>query len=103
MQDNLQPEEFETKVATDLEAWITARLTGREQLAPLSHLDSQTVDLAALAQDLLLLAEDIQPTPDFLLDLEARLRHKMLQNQSLPFAHQPTLENQQIEDRHRNL
>ncbi len=101
MQDNLQPEELESKIATDLDTWITARLTGREHLASLSNLDSQTVDLAALTQDLLSLAEDIQPDRDFVLDLEASLRRKVLTRHQLPLADLPVLDDQQIEDKHR--
>jgi hypothetical protein len=100
MQDNLQPEEFESKVAAELDAWITARLTGREQLASLSNSDSQTVDLAALAQDLLSLAEGIQPDRDFVLDLEASLRRKVLTEHRSPFAHLPAPDDQRIEDKH---
>jgi hypothetical protein len=103
MQDNLQPEEFEAKIAADLDAWITARLAGREQLASLSNLDPPTVDLAAIVQDLLSLAEDIQPNHDFVLDLEARLRWKALQEQHLPFTRRSALDNQQIEDPHRKI
>jgi hypothetical protein len=102
MQDNLQPEEFESKIAADLDTWITARLTGREQLASLSNLDSQTVDLAALAQDLLSLAEGIQPDRDFVLDLEANLRRKVLTGHRFPLADLPALEARQIEDKHRD-
>ena len=83
MHDNPQPEEFEARIATDLDAWMTARMAGREQLASLSNLDLQTVELSALAQDLLSLAEDIQPDPNFVLDLEARLRYQAISSRSI--------------------
>ncbi|XGV94729.1 MAG: hypothetical protein ACAF41_18515 [Leptolyngbya sp. BL-A-14] len=97
MQENLQPEELEVKSAAELDTWITTRFTGQEQLAALPNLDSQTIDLAALAQDLLSLVEDIQPNHDFVLDLEAKLRRKILNKHAAFSTHQPTLEMQQTE------
>ncbi|MDM9385399.1 hypothetical protein QUB80_32615 [Chlorogloeopsis sp. ULAP01] len=102
MQENIQPEEFETKIATELDAWITARFAEQGQLASLSNLDPQTVDLTALAQDLLSLAEGIQPNHDFLLNLEAKLRRKVLTENHLSVVQQPTLKANQVESNHRN-
>lgn len=101
MTDNLQPEEFEL-TAAELDTWITARFAGREQLASLSNLNSQTIELSALAQDLLSLSESIQPDHDFVLDLEASLRRKVLAKQRLPLAHLPTLAHESIENTHRD-
>ena len=100
MPENLPPEEFEAKVAAQVDAWITARLTGREHLALLSNLDSQTVNFTALAQDLLSLAEDIQPNHDFVLDLEAKLRRKVLTKYHTHLIELSASETQQTDANH---
>ncbi|MBE7385761.1 MAG: hypothetical protein F6J95_030765 [Leptolyngbya sp. SIO1E4] len=97
MSDNLQPEELDVQVAAELDTWITTRLTEPEQLASLPNFNAQTVDLAALAQDLLLLAENVQPNHDFVLDLEAKLRRRILTNDPAPSARQSDLEVQRVE------
>ena len=102
MSKNLQPEECEFQIAAELDAWITARFSGRRQLAVLSNLNSQTVELSALAQDLLSLAEGIQPDDDFVLDLEASLRRKALTKHFRPFTHLTALDNQPIEHKQRD-
>ena len=97
MPDNLQPEELDVQVATELDTWITTRLTEREQLASLPNFNAQTVDLTALAQDLLLSVENVQPDHNFVLDLEAKLRRRILTNDPALSVRQPDLEIQQVE------
>ena len=97
MPENLQPEELDVQIAAELDTWITTRLTEREQLASLSNFNAQTVDLTALAQDLLLLVENVQPDHNFVLDLEANLRRRILTNDLALSVRQSDLEVQQVE------
>ena len=101
MPENLQPEELEL-AAAELDTWITARFAGRERLAALADLNSQTINLTALAQDLLSLAESIQPDHDFVLNLEASLRRKVLTKHRSPCIPLTILDNQPIEDNHKD-
>lgn len=71
---HIQPEDMESQAAATLDTWITARLAGREELAALPNLTTQAIDLTALANDLLSLAEDIQPDDEFVLHLSASLK-----------------------------
>ena len=87
MQDNPQSEEFNSQIEAELDSWITARLAGRKQISSLANLNSQTVNLTALAQDLLSLTESMQPDQDFVLNLEAKLRCQVLKREGLRESH----------------
>jgi hypothetical protein len=100
----MQHEELESQAAADLDAWITARLSGREELTSLPNLTPEVLELSALAQDLLLLAEEIQPDDEYVLDFvaglkAASLRRVISEYHLSSFFDSPFLETKQVQDR----
>ena len=92
MQHNSQQADSELPAAEALDAWITARLAGREKLASLPNLPPQAIELTALAHDLIALAEETQPEEEFVMHLVASLKgtalHQYLAKYRFPpFTH----------------
>ncbi len=92
MQHDPQQTDSELQAAEALDAWITARLTGWEELALLPNLAPQAIELIALAQDLMSLVEEIPPDEEFVISLGASIRwtalHQYIAKYRLsPFSH----------------
>ncbi len=88
MQHDPQQADSELQAAEALDAWITARLNGREELASLPNLAPEEINLTALTHDLISLAEEIQPAEEFVIHLAASIRwtalHRYIAKYPLP-------------------